>query len=146
MSIFSKIAEALGGPVSDFVGAIFGGIDALSTTEEEKLTLKATIQAQQNQLIIKLAEVESGIIAEQASIIRAEIGSESWLTRSWRPITMLAFLGLLFMYWVGVQPENLTQDTLNHVFDLLKIGIGGYVISRGAEKGIKIWKTPNGDK
>ena len=26
------------------------------------------------------------------------------------------------------------------LFDLLQIGIGGYIISRGAEKGIKTWK------
>lgn len=145
MSIFSKIAEALGGPISDFVGAIFGGIDQLSTTEEEKLALKATIQAQQNQLVIKLAEVESGIIAEQASIIRAEIASESWLARNWRPITMLAFLALLFLYWFDIQPDNMTQESINHVFALLKIGIGGYVVGRSVEKGITKWKNGNGD-
>ena len=145
MSIFSKIAEALGGPISDFVGAIFGGIDQLSTTEEEKLALKATIQAQQNQLVIKLAEVEIGIIAEQASIIRAEIASESWLARNWRPITMLAFLALLFLYWFDIQPDNMTQESINHVFALLKIGIGGYVVGRSVEKGITKWKNGNGD-
>lgn len=145
MSIFSKIAEALGGPVAGFVDSIFSGIDSLSTTEEEKMALKATIQVQQNQLVIKLAEVESGIIAEQASIIRAEIDSESWLARNWRPITMLSFLALLFLYWFDVQPDNMTQESINHVFALLKIGIGGYVVGRSVEKGITKWKNGNGN-
>ena len=144
MSIFSKIAEAIGGPIADFVGAIFTGIDSLSTTEEEKLALKATIQAQQNQLVIELAKIEGDIIEQQASIVRAEAQGESWLQRNWRPITMLSFLALLFLYWFDVHPSDLTQDTIDNVFNLLKIGIGGYIVGRSVEKGLYTWKNGNG--
>ena len=145
MSIFSKIAEAIGGPVAGFVEAIFGGIDSLSTTEEEKLALKATIQAQQNQLVIELAKIEADTIEQQASIIRAEATQGNFLQKSWRPITMLSFLGLLFLYWVDVQPDNMTQETINAVFDLLKIGIGGYIVGRSVEKGLVTWKNGNSE-
>ena len=138
MSIFSKIAEAIGGPVAGFVEAIFGGIDSLSTTEEEKLALKATIQAQQNQLVIELAKIEADTIEQQASIIRAEATQGNFLQKSWRPITMLSFLGLL-------QPDNMTQETINAVFDLLKIGIGGYIVGRSVEKGLVTWKNGNSE-
>ena len=70
----------------------------------------------------------------------AEAKGEGWLQRNWRPLTMLSFLMLLFMYWFGVHPENLSDQVIMKLFDLLQIGIGGYIISRGAEKGIKTWK------
>lgn len=54
---------------------------------------------------------------------------------------MLSFLGLLFLYWFGVQPENMPESVLLAVFDLLKIGIGGYIVGRSVEKGIKVWKN-----
>lgn len=28
----------------------------------------------------------------------------------------------------------------DHLWELLKIGVGGYIVSRGAEKGINLWK------
>jgi hypothetical protein len=47
---------------------------------------------------------------------------------------MLGFFGLLASYWLGYSPPNLSQETLGNLFDLLKIGIGGYVVGRSAEK------------
>ena len=70
----------------------------------------------------------------------AEAKGEGWLQRNWRPLTMVSFLILLFMYWFGIHPENLSDAVIMKLFDLLQIGIGGYIISRGAEKGIKTWK------
>jgi len=34
----------------------------------------------------------------------------------------------------------MTQDTLDNVFNLLQIGIGGYVLGRSGEKAIKEYK------
>lgn len=83
---------------------------------------------------------EGELIRASSGIITAEANSESWLTRNWRPITMVSFLGLLWSYWLGYAPENLTQDTLTSIFDLLKIGLGGYVVGRSGEKIVKEFK------
>lgn len=76
-------------------------------------------------------------------IIVAEAKGESWLQRSWRPITMLAFLVLIFVYWFGLAPEYIIENptVVDSVFDLLKIGIGGYIVGRSAEKTMKSYKN-----
>ena len=144
MPFWDKIIGAIGGPIKDFVGAIFTGIDSLSTTEEEKLAAKQQILAAQTAFQLKLQESLDKVVEEQASIIRTEATGESWLQRNWRPLTMLSFNVLLFLYWFGVEPQGLTQDTLNEVFRLLQLGIGGYIVGRSVEKGLNTWKNGNG--
>lgn len=141
MGLFDKILSVVGGPITGFVETVFGGIDALSTTEEEKLKVKQEIMLAQQAFTLKMAELQSELAEEQASVIKAEINSESWLTRSWRPLTMLGFVVLLFLYWFGVQPASLAPETLNEIFGIVKVGIGGYVVSRGAEKVVHNWKN-----
>ena len=87
-------------------------------------------------LVTHSADIENAA----ASVVVAEAKGEGWLQRNWRPLTMISFLVLLFMYWFGIHPENLSDQVIMKLFDLLQIGIGGYIISRGAEKGIKTWK------
>lgn len=90
-----------------------------------------------------LALIQSGKLKEleaAASVITAEASSESWITRSWRPITMLTFVGLIAAHWLGFTAENLSPDEVLSLLDLVKIGLGGYMVSRGSEKAIKEWK------
>ncbi len=98
---------------------------------------QAKAQSELNKaLVTHSADIEKAA----ASVVVAEAQGEGWLQRNWRPLTMLSFLILLFMYWFGIHPENLSDAVIMKLFDLLQIGIGGYIISRGAEKGIKTWK------
>lgn len=75
-----------------------------------------------------------------ANVIMSEANSESWITRSWRPITMLTFVALIAAHWMGFTAENLSPKEIDNLMELVKIGLGGYVVSRGAEKAIKEWK------
>ena len=77
---------------------------------------------------------EADIIKEQSANIRAEVASKSWLARNWRPITMLTFLGLVAAHWLGYTAENVTEAEVLSMMDLIKIGLGGYVVGRSAEK------------
>lgn len=72
----------------------------------------------------------------KADIIAREASSESWITRSWRPIAMLNFLGLLNLYWFGLAPEYLVNspELVGKLFTLLTIGLGGYGVGRSLEK------------
>lgn len=72
-----------------------------------------------------------------AAVLVAEAGSDSWLTRMWRPITMMVFLGLLVSYWYGYAPPNIHDElppAIDRIFTLIEYGIYGYIGSRTLEK------------
>jgi len=108
-------------------GIISKVIDKAVPDKKQAAEIKA--QAAQQILSMEHAELQGAI-----DIIKLEASGGSWLQQSWRPITMLSFLALLFLYWFGVAPDNLSESTINKLFDLLQIGIGGYIASRGIEK------------
>jgi len=73
----------------------------------------------------------------QTEIIVAE-AKGNWLQRSWRPILMLAF-GFIVIYVKFVAPlfDLKIPELENEFWNLLQIGIGGYVIGRTGEKMMK---------
>lgn len=86
-------------------------------------------------------QLESELEAKK-DIIVAEAQSNSWLTRSWRPITMLSFVFILVNNYIFVPYAQAfgagvpALDIPPNMYGLLTVGIGGYVASRGVEK----WK------
>lgn len=122
MSIFSFI--------SDLIKPVTGVIDDLHTSGEEKRSLHNELLRIENAFTSRVLEYEQKMAKMKADIIMAEAGGESWLQRSWRPVTMLVFLILVCCHYFGV----LAMPLANDMWDLLKIGIGGYIASRGAEK------------
>ena len=91
-----------------------------------------------NELTSALSHTDIGLVTtlikEQSGIIQAEIHSKSWLARNWRPLSMLFFLHLIAVYWYGFTPENITEAAIEDIMDIIKIGIGGYIPCRTAEK------------
>lgn len=75
-----------------------------------------------------------------SNVISSEAKSEHWLAAVWRPITMLIFLGMVISWWFGYTPPNVTESMVLELFGLLKLGIGGYIMGRSAEKAVKVWK------
>ena len=108
--------------------------DEVHTSEEEKLLIKGEMFKLQQAITDKVISYETQLMDNQAKVILAEAQGESWLQRNWRPIMMIWFAALLGMYWFGFTPENLTQDTINQLFLLMQIGIGGYIVGRSGEK------------
>ena len=106
---------------------------------------EAAAKAEQ-EMTVELLKHQREIDSAVSNIITAEARSEHFLTATWRPITMLTFLGMLVGYWFGILPdhayERITPGMFNEFIVLLKIGIGGYIVSRGTEKGIEKWKNP----
>ena len=88
----------------------------------------------ENELKVEMMNRSSELAQAQASIVRAEAEGESWLQRSWRPIMMLWFGGLVGAYWFGFTPPNLNEEAITGLFTLVQIGIGGYVVGRSGEK------------
>lgn len=123
--IIDGIGKALGG--------LFGLIDKMHTSDAERLELKQQLLGIQTTLLAQALDYERGVLEAKANIIIAEAKGESWLQRSWRPITMLGFLALVAGYWFGLTPP-MSEDAINGMFLLLQIGLGGYVVGRSAEK------------
>jgi len=128
MGIFDFISGIIK-PVTDL-------IDSLTTTDEEKLTLRNKFMEVTNTYNMKVVELESQIVDAKSKIIIAEAQGQSWLQRSWRPLVMIWFCILLGLYWFGVAPDYLVSNPalVDSLFTLLKIGIGGYIGGRTAEK------------
>jgi hypothetical protein len=116
------------------IGSVFKDI-------REAITGKAIEDPQkQAELLLKLQQLELEYTKMKANIVNSEAKSEHWLTSTWRPITMLVFVFIIFNNYVLVpyaQAFGANIPTLNltpEMWELLKIGIGGYIIGRSAEK------------
>lgn len=104
--------------------------DELHTSDEERLSLKAKLFEMQSQLSLKIMEYEARLLEAKTKVITAEAQGQSWLQRTWRPITMLTFLGLVVADTFGLTEFRLAEEA----WTLLQIGLGGYVVGRSAEK------------
>ena len=112
---------------SDIIGAVGKVIDDLFTNDEERIQAK-------NEVFQILKEKELELRKMQTEVIVTE-AQGNWLQRSWRPILMLGF-GFIVMYNKFFAPAfNLPNAELeNEFWNLLQLGVGGYVIGRSAEK------------
>lgn len=113
--------------IANVASLIKAGVDRIWPDPTERLKneteqLKALVQA-------ALEEHKA-----QVSIIIAEAQGGSWLQRSWRPITMLVFLALIVGHFVGLEGPNFGMEDSAHLFSLVELGLGGYVIGRTVEK------------
>ena len=129
-----SILTTIFGFVSNIIQPVADMIDDLHTSDEEKLELKNKLVELENAMQMKVIEYETKLMDAQSSIIKSEATGKSWLQRNWRPLMMVWFAVLLGLYWFGYKPEYLNGDDLKSLFDLIKIGIGGYVVGRSAEK------------
>lgn len=98
---------------------------------------KAEAQAKllQLQQAGELKELDSAM-----QIIVSEAKSDHFLVASWRPITMLTFVGLIVAKWLGFTADGVTPEIELMLLEIIKVGLGGYVIGRTGEKMIKTWK------
>jgi hypothetical protein len=74
------------------------------------------------------------VFTAQAQIVQAEAASGNWLASSWRPITMLTFVALIVARWFGWAAPNLAEAEYLKLWDIVQLGLGGYVIGRSFEK------------
>ena len=94
----------------------------------------------QNELYRMAAEGDLEQFKAQVSVIVAESQSESGLTRTWRPITMLTFVSLVVAHFLGFTAPNISPEQVDGLLEIVKYGLTGYIIGRSTEKGLKIWK------
>ena len=127
----------IGGIVNNFLKII----DKSITDKDLKLRLQKELTEALTTLDYHKIEKE---IEARAKILAAEAGGHSWLQRNWRPLLMTVFTFIIAWNYAAVpilscfmalHPAEIPPD----MWALLKIGVGGYIFSRGAEKIVKDW-------
>ena len=121
-------------PISPIITSILGLIGQgvmgfLGIKQNQLETVSKSLQILQ-QLDMNDTEVRKAAL----SSIIADAQSESWLARSWRPITMLIFLGIVLANYFGYNPAGYTPERLDRFMTLLEYGILGYGGARSIEK------------
>lgn len=116
--------------LSDIFRPIADLVDNVHTSTEEKLIMRNKFIELQNAITSKYLDLQSQLLTSQTTVITAEANGQSWIQRSWRPITMLTFLVLVVCDSFGLLAFRLSDEA----WTLLQIGLGGYVVGRSAEK------------
>jgi len=118
------------GFISGLIKPVTDLVDQLHTSDDERLEAKAILLQFQTSLMSKTLDYEKQIAQSQRDIIVSETQANSWLTRSWRPITMLTFV--LLVVWSQFTGMEVPDD----LWFVIKLGLGGYVGGRSVEKSV----------
>ena len=133
-SVAPMAGALLGGPAGGAVGSMIAS--ALGVENNPDSVAKAI--REDPQAAIKLRQIEAQLeqtrLEVRGQAVQAEATGDSWLQRNWRPLTMVWFSALIGGYWFGFTPDNLSNEAVLSLFGLIKLGLGGYVIGRSAEK------------
>jgi len=129
------------GALLPVIGPLLG--DVVKRVLPEDKDKRAEIEREINMaLITNSAQIEQAA----ASVILAEAKSEHWITATWRPILMLTITAIVgWKYLLAPLVElavrllagdqiPLTIPLPDELWNLLMIGVGGYVVGRSAEK------------
>lgn len=122
------ILKGIIGGASDIIGKFV--VDPEKKLEAQQEVVRLQVEFNEKLLQYSLEEVKA-----QAGVVTAEASSKNWLTSSWRPILMLVFTYIILHTYVLAPLFGLPKvDIPVDMWQLLKIGMGGYVVGRSAEK------------
>lgn len=138
MSWFSSILGA-----GDLVETVTGGLDNLFTSDEERLqweTKKLEIKAKLEE---KLADVEEKINEHVTERHKADMQSDSALSKNIRPLALIHFLVAMDVLLVLSFIPSLTISAaiISLVETGLYMGLGFYFGGRSVEKAVKIFSA-----
>lgn len=125
--------------MSNILGKLFGKsgeeitktiaetVDGLSTSDQEKAEAKEKLTNTVMTQLVSALQSQAGIITTEAQ--------GNWLQRSWRPILMLSFgFIIIYRYFLSQVLALPAVDLPIDFWELLNLGIGGYVVGRSVEK------------
>lgn len=129
-----NIGSFLGGNVLASVSKI---IDSINAPAEAK----TAAQTQLNQLAAEAQSqataYDQALTTAQQAVVAAEANSDSWITKSWRPLASLSFVILLYFILFGGWLHLPQPDWASVPADLwstIKLCLGGYMGLRTTEK------------
>lgn len=90
------------------------------------------------ELVMQMQEHEAQLQKAAGEILKTEAASKHWLAANWRPITMLTFVALIVARWFGFAAPELSEAEYIKLWDIVELGLGGYVIGRSVEKVVPV--------
>lgn len=124
--------------IGKLFGQLFGIIDQVVEDKDQAARLKHDLEMQMVEKDFSFIEKE---IEARAAVVAAEAQGASWLQRNWRPLLMLTFTYVIAHNYIVSPLCSLPRLELPpDMWELLKLGMGGYIIGRTVEKGIREWK------
>jgi hypothetical protein len=108
---------------SEITSGAFDLIEKVSAPDQQKQQLK-------NELSEIITSKLLQLMTLQTQALQTEMQG-NWLQRSWRPLVMLTFTVIIVM---GVFKEIPYLKDTSPFWELLRLGLGGYVVGRSVEK------------
>ena len=124
------------GPIAKMVGGI---VDKEIPDKDLKEKLKHELNTQ-------LINGEHEELIAKSRIIQAEAESKHWLTATWRPALMWICIIVIANNYIlapvlnSVFGTSLALSIPDPMWNLLTIGVGGYIAGRSGEKIAQKWK------
>lgn len=130
-----SLTDLLGNPLTEIMKGASDIIARFVADPNAKIQATQELAKLQEQYQEKLIDADVAWAKTQAESIEAETKSESWMARNWRPILMLSFTYIIVHTFVFVPLFSLKAVEIPpDMWSLLKLGMGGYIIGRSAEK------------
>lgn len=123
-AIATGIISALGNGITGFFSAKEKGMENIHTAIEAIEKTNSSAAAKEKAI---------------ATVIQSEARSGYWLSAVWRPLLMTVLAGIVVAYVFGFTTPNMMAEIpessmLGSMFELLKIGVMGYMPLRTVEK------------
>jgi len=123
------------GPIAKMIGGI---VDKAIPDKDLKEKLKHELNTQ-------LINGDHEELIAKSKIVQAEASSKHWLTATWRPALMWICIIVIFNNYILAPFINLVFGTSlellipEPMWNLLTIGVGGYIAGRSGEKIAQNW-------
>lgn len=128
--------------VAPIAGLLTKGLDIVDKFIPDK-DLAAKLKAALTEQIENIVHTEVlALLQSQTAIIIAEAKGESWLQRNWRPLIMVEFGTIILNNYIiapyigtlfGMEYKLILEIPAS-MWELLKLGLSGYVVGRSLEK------------
>ncbi len=132
-------------------GSIFGEVAGVGVTAtlngvgDAAIKLRSAITGdlppeKKAELELRYSELDKAITEARSNVIMAEAQGQSWLQRNWRPLLMLVIICIvannyiLYPYLSIFTDKVKVLDLPDRLWQLMEIGVGGYILGRTAEK------------
>lgn len=134
----SSIVKGLAAPISSVINKFI-------SRKEDQLRAQAEIERIQKDFEAKILDNQNNLLTAQKDLVLAEVKGY-WFQRNWRPALMwIIILIIANNYLIAPLVNQIATifgstailpllDLPDKLFNLMTIGLGGYVVGRSAEK------------
>jgi Holin of 3TMs, for gene-transfer release len=131
----SVITDIISSPIKGVLDGVSDLIKTFVKDPNQQVQAQLQLATLQNNAQLALVQADQAFAESEAKVIAAEAASPSWLTSTWRPILMLVFTTIVaYNYLVCPLLSRPVLPLPPDLWELLKLGVGGYVMGRSLEK------------